>query len=245
MRMAKKPMTCRMRMSPSRPGRTLIRTVLTSNVKARTAKIRRNPCHRGAGYSGLLIEIKDWMLVAPRYVPVAALACQPNVEIQPVSLGNCQHRASWMLSVGLPAQKLGMSFRCEKRRPVVLPAYYESEHLILMVRSLLTRDRIPAKRLANASRLPVSRTYMLAISAILAHVANAPKKATKYPYNIVGPPPLMKAVVKKGKADSQVAIIHVVKPRMVTNPNLRLVSCLMPMFAISAASRPEGYECSP
>lgn len=80
---------------------------------------------------------------------------------------------------------------------------------------------------------------MLAISAILAQVANAPRNATMYPYNIVGPPPFIYAVVKKGKADSQVDIMQVVNPRIVTKPNLRLVSCFTPMFAMSAASRDE------
>ena len=78
---------------------------------------------------------------------------------------------------------------------------------------------------------------MLAISAILAQVANAPTKATMNPYNIVGPPPFTKAVRKKGRADSQVLIIVVVKARIVTNPKRLFVCCFTPILRISAASR--------
>lgn len=68
------------------------------------------------------------MLVAPRYVPVAALACQPRVEIQPVSLAYVSAVCiEYLGAANSPAQELGMAFRSEECRPVILAAWELSE----------------------------------------------------------------------------------------------------------------------
>lgn len=58
------------------------------------------------------MAMRDWMLVAPRYVPVAALACHPSVEIHPVSLKGISYLSNEHLAhLHLPAKEFGVAFR--------------------------------------------------------------------------------------------------------------------------------------